>query len=60
MIKIELQEACYECKNFDLDIDESSETLYCGRGRLSERMAIVRCTKSDVCKHIEQDEEHER
>ena len=56
MIKIELQEACYECKNFDLDIDESSETLYCGRGRLSERMAIVRCTKSDVCKHIEQDE----
>lgn len=58
MIKIELQEECYECDRFDLDIDVSS-IMKVGDAPFV-RTATVRCIKSDVCKKIEQEGDHER
>lgn len=57
MIEIDLQTCCYECGKFDLEIREGE---IIARDYMFERFAQVRCSKADVCKHVEQDEEHER
>lgn len=57
MIEIDLQICCYECGKFDLEIREGE---IIARDYMFERFAQVRCSKADVCKHVEQDEEHER
>lgn len=49
MIKIELSECCYECDRFSIDVNESVFRSRCEDVR---RVAIVKCTKSDVCGRI--------
>lgn len=60
MIKINLDDICYECVCPDLDCDYI-ETV-CGGGTLIDRDYTISCTKTDVCKYVESkrsEEDHE-
>lgn len=55
MIKIDLEACCYDCERFSIEVDEA-DVMTLSKPTM-ERVATVKCGKSDVCRIIRKDDQ---